>query len=162
MRFASIHPSNPAASRTRSAISAVTDDDEILISCHCCHPSLANDNLSGIALATQLADHLGGRRLRYSYRFLFIPGTIGSIAWLARNEEQAKRVKAGLVTACVGDRGQPTYKRSRQGDTPHRPGGPSTSSQHSGGPIEIIEFSPYGYDERQYCSPGFDLAGRVR
>jgi aminopeptidase-like protein len=132
-------------------------DDEILISCHCCHPSLANDNLSGIALATQLADHLRGRRLRYSYRFLFIPGTIGSITWLARNEEQAKRVKAGLVAACVGDPGNPTYKRSRQGDALIDRAAVHVL-KHSGQPHRVVDFSPYGYDERQYCSPGFDLA----
>ena len=132
-------------------------DDEILISCHCCHPSMANDNLSGIALATQLAAHLRGRRLRYSYRFLFIPGTIGSITWLARNEERVERIKAGLVVASVGDRGHPTYKRSRQGDALIDRAAIHIL-KHSGGPHRIVEFSPYGYDERQYCSPGFDLA----
>ena len=132
-------------------------DDEILISCHCCHPSMANDNLSGIALATELADHLRGRRLRYSYRFLFIPGTIGSITWLARNEERVERIKAGLVVACVGDPGQPTYKRSRQGNALIDRAAAHVL-QHSGRPYRIIDFSPYGYDERQYCSPGFDLA----
>src|SRR6266704_33245 len=59
--------------------------DEILISCHACHPSLANDNLSGLAVATFLAHFLSGRDLRYSYRFLFIPGTIGALTWLAQN-----------------------------------------------------------------------------
>ena len=89
---------------------------EVLISCHCCHPSLANDNLSGIALATRLAKHLKGLSLRYSYRFLFIPGTIGSITWLARNEGRVDRIEHGLVVTCVGDSGNPTYKRSRRGD----------------------------------------------
>jgi aminopeptidase-like protein len=132
-------------------------EDEVLVSCHCCHPSIANDNLSGIALATQLAEHLLTLPLRYSYRFLFIPGTIGSIAWLALNEDRVDRIKHGLVVTCVGDAGQPTYKRSRRGDalidraTAH-------VLAHSGQPYRIVDFSPYGYDERQYCSPGFDLA----
>ena len=58
--------------------------DEILISCHVCHPSLCNDNLSGIAVAVQLAQTMAARPRRYSYRFLFIPGTIGSITWLGK------------------------------------------------------------------------------
>jgi aminopeptidase-like protein len=132
-------------------------DDEILISCHCCHPSMANDNLSGIALATQLADHLRGLRLRNSYRFLFIPGTIGSITWLARNEERVQHIKAGLVAVCVGDPGHPTYKRSRQGDALIDRAAAHVL-KHSEQPHRIVDFSPYGYDERQYCSPGFDLA----
>jgi aminopeptidase-like protein len=132
-------------------------DDEILISCHCCHPSMANDNLSGIALARQLADHLRGLRLRNSYRFLFIPGTIGSITWLARNEERVQHIKAGLVAVCVGDPGHPTYKRSRQGDALIDRAAAHVL-KHSEQPHRIVDFSPYGYDERQYCSPGFDLA----
>jgi aminopeptidase-like protein len=132
-------------------------NDEILISCHCCHPSLANDNLSGIALATQIAEHLRGLRLRYSYRFLFIPGTIGSITWLALNEERVDRIKAGLVVTCVGDPGNPTYKRSRQGNALIDRAA-SHILRHSGQPHRVVDFSPYGYDERQYCSPGFDLA----
>ena len=63
-------------------------NEEILISCHACHPSLANDNLSGLVVATFLADLLSGQDLRYSYRFAFIPGTIGAITWLARNREK--------------------------------------------------------------------------
>lgn len=130
--------------------------DEVLISCHCCHPSIANDNLSGIAMATHLAAHLRDLPLRYSYRFLFIPGTIGSITWLARNEENVGRIKHGLVVTCVGDRGHSTYKRTRRGDAEI-----DRAAQHvlrtSGAPYEIVDFSPYGYDERQYGSPGFDL-----
>jgi aminopeptidase-like protein len=57
--------------------------DTILLTCHCCHPSLCNDNLSGVALATWLLKHLASEKRRYSYRVLFIPGTIGSITWLA-------------------------------------------------------------------------------
>jgi len=130
--------------------------DEILISCHVCHPSLCNDNLSGIALSTMLAQHLSRCPRRYSYRFLFVPGTIGAITWLALNESNVKRIKHGLVVALVGDSGNFTYKKSRQGSADvdravlH-------VLKHSGDPYEVFEFSPYGYDERQYCSPGFNL-----
>jgi aminopeptidase-like protein len=130
---------------------------EILISCHCCHPSLANDNLSGIALSTQLAEHLMGVQRGYTYRFLFIPGTIGSITWLALNEGTVGRIEHGLVVTCVGDAGHPTYKRSRRGDAPIDRAAAHVL-HHSGGPYRVVDFSPYGYDERQYCSPGFDLA----
>ena len=89
--------------------------DEVLISCHACHPSLANDNLSGLTVATFLAQFLSGRDLRYSYRFLFIPGTIGAITWLARNREVAGRIRHGLVLTCIGDTGGFHYKKSRAG-----------------------------------------------
>jgi len=130
--------------------------EEILISCHVCHPSLCNDNLSGISLAVFLAKELASAPRRYSYRFLFIPGTIGSIAWLALNESHLPLIKHGLVLTCVGDAGKITYKKSRRGNTKID----QTFAhvlRHSGQPYEILEFSPYGYDERQYCSPGFDL-----
>lgn len=133
-----------------------TSAEEVLISCHCCHPSLCNDNLSGMALATFLAAQLRGQRLRYSYRFLFIPGSIGAITWLALHEHLAARIKHGLVVACVGDSGPPSYKKSRRGD-----GEIDRAVQHllrhTGRPYNVFDFSPYGYDERQYCSPGFDL-----
>jgi aminopeptidase-like protein len=130
---------------------------EVLISCHCCHPSLANDNLSGIALATQLAQHLSGVQRRHTYRFLFVPGTIGAISWLALNEQRVNNIQHGLVVTCVGDAGQPTYKRSRRsGAMIDRAA--AHVLHHSGQPHRIVDFSPYGYDERQYCSPGFDLA----
>jgi aminopeptidase-like protein len=130
--------------------------DEVLISCHACHPSLCNDNLSGVALATFLAQYLRDRALRYSYRFLFIPGTIGSIAWLALNEPQVVRIKHGLVVTCAGDPGRSTYKKSRRGDAEiDRVIGHVL--QHSGTDYELQDFIPYGYDERQYCSPGFNL-----
>jgi aminopeptidase-like protein len=130
--------------------------DEILISTHCCHPSLANDNLSGIALSTRLARELANANRRYSYRFLFLPGTIGSITWLSKNEAATSRIRAGLVVACVGDAGPLHYKKSRRGDAEI-----DRAAMHvlrrSGVEHRVLEFSPYGYDERQYCSPGFDL-----
>jgi aminopeptidase-like protein len=130
--------------------------DEVLISCHCCHPSLSNDNLSGIALATFLAKTLAEGPTKYSYRFVFIPGTIGSITWLSINETKVRNIKHGLVLTGVGDSGKCTYKKSRRGNAEidqamihvlkHRPK-----------EYNLIDFFPYGYDERQYCSPGFNL-----
>jgi aminopeptidase-like protein len=130
--------------------------DEVLISCHSCHPSLANDNLSGITVATALAQTLARRDLRYSYRFLFIPGTIGAITWLSRNPEAAGRIRHGLVLTCLGDAGGFHYKRSRRGDAEIDQAAAHVLRHHGESP-EILEFSPYGYDERQYCSPGFNL-----
>jgi aminopeptidase-like protein len=132
------------------------EENEILISCHACHPSLCNDNLSSVALATFLARHLRLHPRRYSYRVLFIPGTIGSIAWLCLNESGVRRIRHGLVAACVGDRGRTTYKKSRQGDA-EIDKAVAHVLKHSGQDYEIMAFFPYGYDERQYCSPGFNL-----
>jgi aminopeptidase-like protein len=131
--------------------------DEVLVSAHCCHPSLANDNLSGMVLAATLARLLRGFAPRYTYRFLFIPGTIGSITWLALNEERARRIAHGLVVACVGDPGRLTYKRSRRGNAEIDRAVIQVLA-HSGQDHDVRDFTPYGYDERQYCSPGFDLA----
>lgn len=131
--------------------------EEVLVSCHVCHPSLCNDNLSGIAVAVLLAQAMAARQRRYSYRFLFIPGTIGSITWLARNEDKVARIKHGLVLTGVGDAGKVTYKRSRQGQA-EVDRVMTQVLKDSGDPYTIIDFFPYGYDERQYCSPGFDLA----
>jgi aminopeptidase-like protein len=131
-------------------------DEEVLVTCHVCHPSLANDNLSGIAVATRLARLLGQGRPRYTHRFLFIPGTIGSITWLARNEDRLGRIRHGLVLACLGDPGRLTYKRSRRGDTEVDRAVAHVLAS-SGRPHELQDFTPYGYDERQFCSPGFDL-----
>ncbi|MFN6095539.1 MAG: DUF4910 domain-containing protein [Verrucomicrobiota bacterium] len=132
-------------------------DEEVLISCHCCHPSMANDNLSGMVVATELASRLLDQPLRYSYRFLFVPGTIGSIAWLALNESLIPRIACGLVLACVGDPGALTYKRTKkQNSLIDRA---VESVFRSTCPDAIIrEFMPYGYDERQYGSPGINLA----
>ena len=129
---------------------------EILFSCHVCHPSLCNDNLSGIALQTFLAEELASNPGRCSYRFLFLPATIGSITWLARNRDRVDRIRHGLVVTCVGDSGPFRYKRSRRGDAEI-----DRVVAHvlrvTGVPHECVDFTPYGYDERQYCSPGFDL-----
>jgi aminopeptidase-like protein len=132
-------------------------EDEFLISCHSCHPSLCNDNLSGMGVATYLARYLSPKKLRYSYRFLFIPGTIGAITWLCLNEAQTTKIKHGLVIACVGDPGNMHYKKSREGNA-EIDRAVSHVLKHSGDEYEIEDFSPYGYDERQYASPGFNLA----
>ncbi|WP_235994880.1 DUF4910 domain-containing protein [Nonomuraea montanisoli] len=129
--------------------------DEVVISCHVCHPSLANDNLAGVAVATALAGRLAAMPTRrHTYRFLFMPGTIGAITWLALNRDRVGLVRHGLTLACAGDRGPLTYKRSRRGDA-----GIDRAVTHVLGdrPHTVLDFSPYGYDERQFCSPGFNL-----
>jgi aminopeptidase-like protein len=131
-------------------------EEEVLIHCHVCHPSLADDNLSGIAVAVKLAQSIAASPHRYSYRFLFLPGTIGAITWLARNETIVPRIQHGLVLTCVGDPGNITYKRSRRGDAEIDRAFIQVLTQ-SGQPHKVIDFFPYGYDERQYCSPGINL-----
>jgi aminopeptidase-like protein len=131
-------------------------DDEVLVSCHSCHPSLCNDNLSGMATAARLARLLEVVALRYSYRFVWIPGTIGAITWLARNESVLPRIKHGLVLSCVGDPGPFTYKRSRRGGA-EVDRAVEHVLRHSGYDFQVLDFTPYGYDERQYCSPGINL-----
>jgi aminopeptidase-like protein len=129
--------------------------DEVLISVHSCHPSLANDNLSGMVVAIFLARLLSATPLRHTFRFLFIPGTIGSITWLALHEAEVGRIRHGLVLSCLGDPGNATYKRSRRGNTlVDRAAG---HVLQRAGAHTLLDFVPYGYDERQYCSPGFDL-----
>ncbi|MEO5574993.1 MAG: DUF4910 domain-containing protein [Gaiellaceae bacterium] len=135
--------------------------EEILFTTHVCHPSMANDNASGLAVATVLAETLGTRRRRYGYRFLFTPGTIGSLVWLSRNEERLGRIRAGVVLACLGDPGALTWKRSRRGDTLADRVFERLLADR-GGDFSIRDFTPYGYDERQFCSPGLDLpVGRL-
>jgi aminopeptidase-like protein len=129
-------------------------ESEVLLTTHICHPSLANDNLSGITLLTELGTLLAERPRRLSYRLLFVPGTIGSITWLARNEERTSDVVAGLVLACVGDDGPVTYKRSRFGDALVDRAGEYVISRQEG---RVLDFVPWGWDERQFNSPGFKL-----
>ena len=90
--------------------------DEVLISAHACHPSLANEALSGIVISAFLARYLASTQNRYSYRFIFIPATIGSITWLSLNERNLSRIKHGLVLTSGGDDGALSYKRSRHGE----------------------------------------------
>ncbi|MEV6912457.1 DUF4910 domain-containing protein [Amycolatopsis sp. NPDC051071] len=128
--------------------------DEVLVSCHICHPSLANDNLAGVAVAAALAQRLAAEKPHFTYRFLFMPGTIGAITWLARDPERVGRIKAGVVLACAGDPGSLTYKRSRRGDAEIDKVLEFVLAER---PHTLLDFSPYGYDERQFCSPGFNL-----
>jgi aminopeptidase-like protein len=130
-------------------------EDEILISTYSCHPSLANDNCSGVALVAVLGKYLSQMKLRYTYRLLFSPGSIGPISWLAANEERLDRIKHGLVASCVGDPGHPTYKRSRRGNAEIDRAVANVLRDR--GKHELREFVPLGGDERQFCSPGFDL-----
>ncbi len=135
--------------------------EEFLVLTHVCHPSLANDNSIGIAVATLLARALLDARPRLSYRFAFVPATIGSISWLAGNESAARALRGGLVIGLLGDPAPLTFKRSRRGRTEVdliaadvlRNLDPAS---------RVVDYSPYGYDERQLCSPGFDLpVGRL-
>jgi aminopeptidase-like protein len=132
-------------------------DREFLLTTHICHPSLANDNCSGMALLALLARDISMRVTRYSYRFLFIPGTIGSLSWLAANEDRLPLIDHGLVVSCVGDGGGPTYKRSRRGDAFVDRAVSHVLGRLPGSSARVVDFSPYGYDERQFCSPGFNL-----
>jgi aminopeptidase-like protein len=132
-------------------------DEEILISTHICHPSLANDNLTGNAVCAYLANYMKSADHYYSYRFIFIPGTIGAIAWLAQNENKLHKIKYGLVTSLLGIDSLFTYKRSRSGNTTiDRIVEYILKKEYSN--FKIINFIPYGYDERQFCSPGINLA----
>jgi aminopeptidase-like protein len=132
--------------------------DEVLISAHVCHPSLANDNLSGISVAAFLAREIAYEKKspRYSYRFLFIPGTIGAIAWLAVNESNVHKIKHGMVLSLLGDSGNFTYKKSRR-DTAEIDRIAARILKSKSDDNRVIDFIPYGYDERQFCSPGFNL-----
>lgn len=129
--------------------------EEVLVSTHVCHPSLCNDNLSGIAVATALARELAARpRRRWTYRFVFAPGTIGAIVWLAQHREVVPRIRAGLTMMCLGSAHPFTYKRTLAGDAEiDRAAAVVLRDRGAGDPL--IDFFPYGYDERQYNSPGF-------
>lgn len=132
--------------------------EEILFTTYTCHPSLCNDNLSGVALLTFLAKYIKGMNSKYSYRFLFIPETIGAITWLSINENKISNIKCGLVSTCVGDSGKLTYKRTRSG-TAIIDKIVEKVLIDSGEPYEIIDFNPAdGSDERHFCSPGINLA----
>ena len=135
--------------------------EEVLFYTHICHPSLCNDNLSGISTLTHLAKILSEQELHFSYRFIFAPGTIGSITWLSLNEKILSNIKHGLVVALVGDSGKLNYKRNRNLSS-EIDRVVCKALEDSNKEFEILEFSPYGYDERQFCSPGINLdVGRL-
>ncbi len=135
------------------------EPDEVLISTYTCHPSLANDNLSGPLAAAFLYRRLAALpRRRLTYRFVWLPETIGSIAYLHRlGEHLRQRLVAGYVVSCIGDTAPFTYKRSRRGDTPADRAALIALRKFSGERPRVLNFDPSGSDERQYCSPGFDL-----
>jgi aminopeptidase-like protein len=143
-----------------------TSTDEILLSAHACHPALANDNASSIAVVTALAlRRAQAPTRRHSLRILLAPGTIGAIAWLDRNRANLSLLRHGLVLANLGDPGPLTYKRSRRGTIgPALPIDRAARLALRDGADQHVErpFTPTGYDERQFGSPGFDLAvGRL-
>jgi aminopeptidase-like protein len=134
---------------------------EILISTHVCHPALCNDNLSGIAVAVELAraklaEVAAGRRPALGYRFVFAPGTIGALVWLERNRDRLDELAAGLTLVCLGDASPLTYKKTFAGDREIDRAMAYVLAQ-GGEPHALLDFHPYGYDERQYNSPGFRL-----
>ena len=133
------------------------DEGEFLVTAHVCHPSLCDDNLSGIAVSVMLARQLlRGARPRLTYRFVYAPGTIGAITWLARNRDSTARIKHGVTLSCLGDDHPFTYKRTVAGDAAIDRAAAHASAA-SGFDHHLIDFFPYGYDERQYNSPGFRL-----
>ena len=131
--------------------------DEILFSTHICHPSMCNDNLSGISVAVAIAKYISSFQFRkYSYRFIFIPATIGAISWLSQNEDKLSNIKAGLVLALLGDNGKFNFKKSKLDDSIiNRVFNLLYNNEIDD--LNILNFTPYGYDERQYCSPGINL-----
>lgn len=130
--------------------------EEFLISTYICHPSLCNDNLTGPALITHIIKELIKHKHKYSYRFLFVPETIGAISWLANNEDKVEKIKYGIVATCLGDSGKMMYKRSKRGNT-DIDRIVEKVFRDCNSPLEIINFFPWGSDERQFCSPGFNL-----
>lgn len=129
---------------------------EILLSCYVCHPSMCNDNLSGIVLLTQIAKHFKDLKNNYSIRFIFIPETIGAITWIKQNESSLSKIKHGLVATCLGDSGKFTYKKSRQGNA-EIDKTVIEVLEKSKVEFKTVDFFPWGSDERQFCSPGFNL-----
>jgi len=130
---------------------------EVFISTYVCHPSLANNELSGPVVAVALARWLMSLPSRkYTYRFVFVPETIGPITYLSQNLEQLQeRVVAGFNLTCIGDEGDYSYLASRDGDTPI-----DRIAQRviAATPQPVVySFMDRGSDERQYCAPGVDL-----
>jgi len=135
-----------------------TSGSEILLSTYCCHPSMANNELSGPVVAAQLARSLrAGPTPRHTYRIVFLPETIGSIAYLSRfGERLRERLVAGYVITCVGGPHEFTLKPSRRGDTLADRIARNVLVHSDVDHLEI-DFYPACSDERQYCSPGYDL-----
>lgn len=150
---------NPAGSMTiGEALIKGNSDYEILLSTYICHPSMANNELSGPITASFIFNELKkNQQPRFTYRFLFLPETIGAIYYLSVNGNHLKeKIKAGYVITCIGDPGKFTYKRSRRGNTLADRAAEYVLTQTEKDYI-TEDFFPTGSDERQYCSPGFDL-----
>ena len=136
-------------------------EEQILLFAHCCHPSLANDNLSGIAVVVELARILAESSPRFTYRCVFAPAAIGCITWLSQNQSELGKVKLGMVAALLGDSGHLTYKKTYTGDALIDRASLHIL-RHRNTPFQTLEFSPFGYDERQFASPGINLpVGRL-
>jgi aminopeptidase-like protein len=131
-------------------------DDEFLLSTYIDHPALCNDNLSGPVVLAALGQRLAAMELHYSFRLLFSPATIGPLCWLSRNRDRVDRVKHGLVASCLGDPGGMTYKRSRQGNA-EIDRAVEIVLRDSEREHTVLDWFPYGGDERQFNSPGFNL-----
>jgi aminopeptidase-like protein len=131
-------------------------EEDVLVSTYVCHPSLANDNLSGIVVAALVAKLLETQPRRLTYRFLFAPGTIGPLTWLHLNGDRLDRIRHGLAVACLGDEGPLAYKRSRRGNA-DIDAAAEIVLRDLDAPDGVADFDPWGGDERQFCSPGFDL-----
>lgn len=133
-------------------------DEEILFSTYCCHPSMANNELSGPVMTTALYRYLAGlKKRRYTYRFCWVPETIGALTYLhLRGDVLKQQVKAGFVVTCCGDSGAFTYKKVRN---PQNILDRTVLHvlKHMGVEHKVVEFFPTGSDERQYSSPGFNL-----
>ena len=133
-------------------------DREIIISTHCDHPALANENVSGLVASVAIAQRLAALgRPQHTIRFIFAPATIGAIAWLAQNRDRVDRIAGGLTLTSLGDGAPLRYKSTAAADTPIDRVAAAVLTE-SGVNHEFIEFYPFGYDERQYNSPGFGLA----
>jgi aminopeptidase-like protein len=131
-------------------------NNEYLFSTYFCHPSMANDNLSGILLQALLARELSNRKLKNTYRFVFVPETIGTITYCAMNEAEMKKIKGGYVLTCLAGQGSYGYKHSFIGNHLVDRLAHQTFSEKQ---IDFISypFMPQGSDERQYSSPGFRI-----
>lgn len=131
--------------------------EEVLFSTYLCHPSMANNELSGPLVMAFLYRRLAAMpKRRLTYRFMIGAETIGAIAYLSiRGEHLKKNLIAGYQMTCVGDSGPFTYKRSRQGNSAADQAALTVLRDH--GAHKVADFKPIGSDERQYCSPGFNL-----